>query len=57
MTAADIDAYLAGIEEPKRSTLEEVGRRSTPGAEPNALGASTRLETPKTLGSTGGAGQ
>jgi uncharacterized protein YdhG (YjbR/CyaY superfamily) len=27
MTAAEIDAYLAGIEEPKRATLEEVRRR------------------------------
>jgi uncharacterized protein YdhG (YjbR/CyaY superfamily) len=27
MTAAEIDAYLAGLEEPKRSTLEELRRR------------------------------
>jgi uncharacterized protein YdhG (YjbR/CyaY superfamily) len=27
MTAADIDNYLAGLDEPKRSTLDEVRRR------------------------------
>jgi uncharacterized protein YdhG (YjbR/CyaY superfamily) len=27
MTAADIDRYLASVEEPKRSTLEEMRRR------------------------------
>jgi uncharacterized protein YdhG (YjbR/CyaY superfamily) len=27
MSAAEIDAYLADVEEPKRSTLEEVRRR------------------------------
>ena len=27
MAASDIDAYLAGVDEPKRSTLEELRRR------------------------------
>lgn len=35
MTAEEVDAYLAGLEEPKRSTLEAL-RRSIRGAVPDA---------------------